>query len=118
MITTDGTVNADATPWPTICDISICPAAATTAAAHPTSCVHAARVVFVAGQPGAGKTKTTEAIRKRFVDSSGAVGVCGDFYKPQPPMYGAPDQVGGVGHTGHGVVTAPGSAVGPDSFPA
>jgi UDP-N-acetylglucosamine kinase len=44
--------------------------------------------VFVAGQPGAGKTKTTEAVRRRFDDHGGAVGVCGDFYKPYHPEYG------------------------------
>jgi len=47
---------------------------------HPT-------VVFVAGQPGAGKTKTTEAVVRSLDDRGGAVVVNSDYYKPYHPEY-------------------------------
>jgi UDP-N-acetylglucosamine kinase len=42
-------------------------------------------VVFVAGQPGAGKTKTTESIVELLADRGGAAVVNSDFYKPYQP---------------------------------
>lgn len=44
-------------------------------------------VVFVAGQPGAGKTKTTDAIKRRLDQRGGAIVVNSDFYKPHHPEY-------------------------------
>lgn len=44
-------------------------------------------VVFVAGQPGAGKTKTTEAVVESLQRHGGAVVVNSDFYKPYHPAY-------------------------------
>ncbi|WP_432830042.1 zeta toxin family protein [Dactylosporangium sp. CA-092794] len=45
------------------------------------------KVVFVAGQPGAGKTKTTELVKRRLDERGGAVVVNSDFYKPYHPDY-------------------------------
>ncbi|WP_432973768.1 zeta toxin family protein [Dactylosporangium sp. CA-233914] len=45
-------------------------------------------VVFVAGQPGAGKTRTTQAVQDRLDERGGAVVVNSDFYKPYHPQYG------------------------------
>jgi UDP-N-acetylglucosamine kinase len=44
-------------------------------------------VVFVAGQPGAGKTMTTAAAVGQFADAGGAAAVNSDFYKPYHPRY-------------------------------
>lgn len=44
-------------------------------------------VVFVAGQPGAGKTKTTEAVVDSLQGRGGATVVNSDFYKPYHPEY-------------------------------
>jgi UDP-N-acetylglucosamine kinase len=44
-------------------------------------------VVFVAGQPGSGKTKTTEAVKQHLDRRGGAVIVNSDFYKPYHPEY-------------------------------
>jgi UDP-N-acetylglucosamine kinase len=44
-------------------------------------------VVFVAGQPGAGKTKTTEAVLAGFGSRGGAVVVNSDYFKPFHPRY-------------------------------
>ncbi len=44
-------------------------------------------VVFVAGQPGAGKTKTTQMIQARLDERGGAIGINSDFYKPFHPQY-------------------------------
>ncbi|BAL86505.1 putative zeta toxin [Actinoplanes missouriensis 431] len=44
-------------------------------------------VVFVAGQPGAGKTRTTEAVKNHLDQRGGAAVVNSDFYKPFHPEY-------------------------------
>lgn len=43
--------------------------------------------VFVAGQPGAGKTSTTEAVMDVLAGSGGAIVVNSDYYKPFHPKY-------------------------------
>jgi predicted ABC-type ATPase len=45
-------------------------------------------VVFVAGQPGAGKTTTTEAVIDRLRARGTPIVVNSDFYKPYHPEYG------------------------------
>jgi hypothetical protein len=45
-------------------------------------------VVFVAGQPGAGKTTTTEAVVDRLRERGAPIVVNSDFYKPYHPEYG------------------------------
>ncbi len=45
-------------------------------------------VVFVAGQPGAGKTKTTESVKAMLDRRGGAIVVNSDYYKPYQPDYG------------------------------
>jgi UDP-N-acetylglucosamine kinase len=44
-------------------------------------------VVFVAGQPGAGKTNTAKYVLEQLADRGGAVVVNSDFYKPYHPDY-------------------------------
>ena len=44
-------------------------------------------VVFVAGQPGAGKTMTTESVKRELDQRGGAIVVNSDFYKPYHPEY-------------------------------
>jgi UDP-N-acetylglucosamine kinase len=44
-------------------------------------------VVFVAGQPGAGKTQTTDDIKEQLDRRGGAVVVNSDYYKPYHPEY-------------------------------
>jgi hypothetical protein len=44
-------------------------------------------VVFVGGQPGAGKTKTTERVLARLASRGTPAHVCGDHYKPHHPDY-------------------------------
>ena len=44
-------------------------------------------VVFVAGQPGAGKTRTTEEVKAQLDQRGGAAVVNSDFYKPFHPEY-------------------------------
>ena len=44
-------------------------------------------VVFVAGQPGAGKTMTTESVKRAVDRRGGAIVVNSDFYKPYHPRY-------------------------------
>lgn len=44
-------------------------------------------VVFIGGQPGAGKTATTEMIKHTMGLLGPAAHVCGDFYKPYHPDY-------------------------------
>jgi hypothetical protein len=44
-------------------------------------------VVFVAGQPGAGKTRTTETVVAGFAVRGSAIVVNSDFYKPYHPRY-------------------------------
>lgn len=43
--------------------------------------------VFVGGQPGAGKTKTTESVLDALTHRGTPAHVCGDFYKPFHPRY-------------------------------
>lgn len=45
-------------------------------------------VVFVAGQPGAGKTVTTDAVVQSLRSRGGATVVNSDYYKPHHPAYG------------------------------
>jgi predicted ABC-type ATPase len=45
------------------------------------------RVIFVAGQPGAGKTRTTQAVVEAMESRGGAVVVNSDFYKPFHPEH-------------------------------
>jgi len=45
-------------------------------------------VVFVAGQPGAGKTTTTETVVDRLRERGTPIVVNSDFYKPYHPEYG------------------------------
>ncbi len=44
-------------------------------------------VVLVAGQPGAGKTKTGQAAMKQFASRGGSVWASGDSYRPYHPEY-------------------------------
>ncbi|MFI5731123.1 zeta toxin family protein [Kribbella sp. NPDC051587] len=44
-------------------------------------------VVFIGGQPGAGKTATTDMIKRTMGLRGQAAHVCGDFYKPYHPDY-------------------------------
>jgi hypothetical protein len=44
-------------------------------------------VVFVAAQPGAGKTRTTASIKEQLARRGGAIIVNSDFYKPYHPEY-------------------------------
>lgn len=44
-------------------------------------------VVFIGGQPGAGKTATTDTINHALDTRGGAAHICGDFYKPYHPDY-------------------------------
>jgi UDP-N-acetylglucosamine kinase len=44
-------------------------------------------VVFVAAQPGAGKTRTTATIKDQLDQRGGAIVVNSDFYKPYHPEY-------------------------------
>lgn len=44
-------------------------------------------VVFVAGQPGAGKTMTTDSVKRELDQRGGAIVVNSDFYKPYHPEY-------------------------------
>ncbi|AEB48034.1 zeta toxin family protein [Micromonospora maris] len=44
-------------------------------------------VVFVAGQPGAGKTMTTLSVKRELDRRGGAIVVNSDFYKPYHPEY-------------------------------
>ncbi|MFE0601657.1 zeta toxin family protein [Streptomyces sp. NPDC058892] len=45
-------------------------------------------VVFVAGQPGSGKTFLTDVILESFAARGGAVRICSDLYKTAHPAYG------------------------------
>ncbi|MFK0203435.1 zeta toxin family protein [Streptomyces lavendulae] len=45
-------------------------------------------VVFVAGQPGSGKTCLTDLILESFARRGGAVRICSDLYKTAHPAYG------------------------------
>ncbi|MER7827006.1 zeta toxin family protein [Streptomyces sp. NPDC096097] len=44
-------------------------------------------VVFVAGQPGAGKTRTADLVQAALEQRGGAVRICSDLYKPVHPQY-------------------------------
>lgn len=44
-------------------------------------------VLFVAGQPGAGKTRTTQAVVDTLASRGGSVVVNSDYYKPHHPRY-------------------------------
>jgi hypothetical protein len=43
--------------------------------------------VFIGGQPGAGKTATTQMAKSHLDQRGGVAHVCGDFYKPYHPDY-------------------------------